>query len=198
MLTNIKAESAYISGFTLFLVIEKIAPYSGMYVEDGTNVNVQNVAMLLLRNDGDYPIEYTQICVEYGEEKLLFDVTALPAGETLVVQEKYGKTIPAGDVTFVSANVVQRADMSMSDGKVEVTDNGNNTLTIKNLTSTEIPTVRIFYKYYMNDENVYVGGIAFTVRITRLSAGGSITIQPAHYASQTCRVVMVLTYDSEV
>ena len=180
------------------LIIEKIAPYSGMYVENGSNAAVQNVAMLLLYNDGDYPIEYTQISISYGEETLLFDVSALPIGELLVVQEKNGKAIPEGDVTFVGAAIVQRADMEMSEGKVSVTDNGDNTLTITNLTGETIPTVRVFYKYYMEAEDIFVGGIAFTVRITRLNAGASITIQPSHYASETCRVVMVLTYDSEV
>jgi hypothetical protein len=45
---------------------------------------------------------------------------------------------------------------------------------------------------------LFVGGIAFTVRISRLRAGASVTIQPAHYTSRTSRVVMVQTYDSEV
>lgn len=180
------------------LVIEKIAPYSGMFVENGTNAMVENVAMLLIWNNGDFPVEYTQISIQYGEEKLVFDISALPVGEYLVVQEKHGKTIPSGDVTSVGATIVERADMEMSEGKVQVTDNGNNTLTIKNLTGETIPTVRVFYKYYMADEDIFVGGIAFTVRITRLSPGASVTIQPSHYASQTCRVVMVLTYDSEV
>ena len=48
------------------------------------------------------------------------------------------------------------------------------------------------------NENMFVGGIAFTVRVTRLAAGGSVTVQPSHYTSTTSRVVMVLTYDSEV
>ena len=88
--------------------------------------------------------------------------------------------------------------MEMSESKVQVIDNGDNTLTVKNLTNKTIPTVRVFYKYYMEEEDVFVGGIAFTVRITRLSAGASVTVQPSHYTSTTSRVVMVLTYDSEV
>ena len=88
--------------------------------------------------------------------------------------------------------------MEMSEGKIQVTDNGDNTLTVKNLTNETIPTVRIFYKYYMEDEKLFVGGIAFTVRISRLGAGASVTIQPSHYTSQTSRMVMVLTYASEV
>lgn len=180
------------------LTIEKMAPYTGMYVEDGTNVTVQNVAMLLVRNHGDFPVEYTQIRIMCGQEELLFDISALPAGQQLVVQEKSGKTISDGEADSASALIVQRAQMEMSENMVKVTDNGDNTLTIENLTEETIPTVRVFYKYYMEAEDVFVGGIAFTVRISRLGASASVTIQPAHYTSQTSRVVMVLTYDSEV
>lgn len=180
------------------LVIEKMGPYKGMFVEDGSNVNVENVAMLMVHNKGDFPVEYTQICVEYGQEKLYFDISALPVGERLVVQEKSGKPIPDGKATYATATVVQRANMEMSESKVRVTDNGDNTLTVQNLTDEAIPAVRVFYKYYMQDEGIFVGGIAFTVRVTRLTPGASVTIQPAHYTSKTGRVVMVLTYDSEV
>ena len=180
------------------LIIEKMAPFSGIFVEDGSNANVQDVAMLLVRNNGNTPIEYTQISVMCGEDELLFDISALPAGQKLVVQEKNGKAISGDDIKSATALVIQRTDMEMSAGKVRVVDNGNNTLTIQNLTDQTIPTVRVFYKYYMQEEAIYVGGIAFTVRISKLGAGASISISPSHYTSQTSRVVMVRTYDSEV
>ena len=180
------------------LTIEKMAPYNGMFVEDGSNGNIENVAMLLVENHGDFPVEYTKIRVQCGQEELLFDISALPAGEKLVVQEKTGKTISDTQATSATALVVQRANMEMSETQVQVTDNGDNTLTVKNLTNETIPTVRVFYKYYMEEEALFVGGIAFTVRISGLGAGASVTIQPSHYTSQTSRVVMVLTYDSEV
>lgn len=180
------------------LVIEKMAPYSGMFVEDGSNATVEDVAMLLVRNNSKTPVEYTQIRVMCGQEELLFDVSALPAGEKLVVQEKNGKTLSKTVAASATALVVQRANMEMSENQVRVTDNGDNTLTVQNLTDEAIPTVRVFYKYYMENEGLFVGGIAFTVRISKLGAGASITIQPSHYSSQTSRVVMVTTYDSEV
>ena len=178
--------------------IEKMGPYSGIFVEDGSNANVKNVAMLMVKNNGDYPVEYIQIRVLCGQEELLFDVSALPAGERLVVQEKTGKTILAEKATSASALVVRRADMEMSESRVQVVDNGDNTLTVKNLSNETIPTIRVFYKYYMEDENLFIGGIAFTVRVSMLGAGASVEIQPSHYTSRTSRVVMILTYDSEV
>lgn len=180
------------------LTIHRLAPYSGMYVEDGTNATVENVAMLMVSNDSDYPIEFAQIAVQYGGETLTFDISALPKGEKMVVQEKNGKAVPADKAQKADALVVRRAAMEMSRDQVEVTDNGDNTLTIRNVSGELIPTVRVFYKYYMEDEDVFVGGIAFTVRITRLQADSAVTIQPSHFASKTGRVVMVLTYDTEV
>ena len=178
--------------------IEQMGPYSGIFVEDGSNAMVKDVAMLMVKNNGDFPVEYIQIRVLCGQEELLFDVSALPAGERLVVQEKTGKTVPEEQATSVSALVVRRANMEMSEGKVQVIDNGDNTLTVKNLSNETIPTIRVFYKYYMEDEQLFVGGIAFTVRVSMLGAGASVEIQPSHYASSTSRVVMILTYDSEV
>jgi hypothetical protein len=178
--------------------IEKMGPYNGIFVEDGSNANVKNVAMLMVKNNGDFPVEYLQIRVLCGQEELLFDVSALPAGERLVVQEKTGKSISEDKVTSATALVVRRANMEMSESKVQVIDNGDNTLTVKNLSNETIPTIRVFYKYYMEDGNLFVGGIAFTVRVSMLGAGASVEIQPSHYASQTSRVVMILTYDSEV
>ncbi len=180
------------------LVIEKLAPYQGMYVEDGSNAQDVNAAMLMVYNDSSYPVEYTQLSVQCGKEVLTFDISAMPAGARVVVQEKNGKPLPEGQLESIDAIAVQRAELEMSEDKIRVTDNGNNTLTIENLTDELIPTVRVFYKYYMEQENIFVGGIAFTVRITRLGAGASVTIQPSHFTSQTSRVVMALTYDSEV
>lgn len=179
------------------VVIQRLESYSGLFVEDGSNVQVEGVAMLQLRNEGDQAIEYMQIAVEYGNTTLIFDVSALPAGAGAVVQEKTGKGVVDGIPQSCSALVVRRAQMEMSEDQVSVVDNGDNTLTITNLTDQVIPTVRVFYKYYMEDAQLYVGGIAFTVRITRLAGGSSVVIQPNHYASSTCRVVMVLTYDTD-
>ena len=123
-----------------------------------------------------------------------FQITALPAGERMVVQEKSGNTIPEGNALRASALVVHRTQMDVAK-EVSVKDNGDNSLTITNLTKETLPAVRVFYKYYMEEENLFVGGIAFTVRITGLGANGSVVVRPSHYSSQTSRVVMALIYD---
>ena len=43
------------------LRIEKLGPYTGIFVEDGTNQQVPDVAMLLVKNTGDSAVEYAEI-----------------------------------------------------------------------------------------------------------------------------------------
>ena len=177
------------------LVVEKLAPYNGMYVEDGSNRQVTDVAMLLVRNEGNYPVEYAEIAMQYGQQQLVFRISALPAGGSAVVQERSQQKAPEEKPSGCKALVVQRAQMGMAEQQVSVTENGDGTLTVRNLTDQVIPTVRIFYKYYMKSEDIFVGGIAFTVRITRLGGNSETTIQPSHYTSDSSRIVMVSTYE---
>lgn len=178
------------------LVIEKLAPYSGLYVEDGTNAQCTDVAMILVRNNGSEAVEYAQIVVQFESTQLQFRISALPGGESAVVQEFTAATIPEEKALEASVLVVQRSEMSFAP-EVSVKDNGDNSITIENLTDKEIPSLRIFYKYYMEDEGLYVGGIAFTAKITLLPAGGKMVIRPSHFISQTGRVVMTQVYDTE-
>ena len=177
------------------LVIEHIAPYSGPYLEDGSNREISQVAMLLVRNDGNNPIEFAEIALMYDETQLLFDISALPAGERLVVQEKNGAAVPEGVPNECAVLLSRRDTMDMSASEVSVVDNGDNSLTVRNLTDQTIPTVRLFYKYFDRQSGVFVGGIAYTAGITQLAGKSSTTVYPAHFNSQSSRIVMVLTYD---
>ena len=85
----------------------------------------------------------------------------------------------------------------MSEDQVRVTDNGDNSLTVTNLTQEPIVCVRVFYKYYMEDLDVYVGGIAYTAKVTDLQPGEEVQIIPSHYAAGSSRIVMVRTYATE-
>lgn len=176
------------------LRLEKLAPYTGIFVEDGTNQQVTDVAMLLVKNTGDSAVEYAEITVDYPNKTLTFQITALPAGERMVVQEKSGSGVPNGVAGQAAALVVHRTQMNITP-EISVSDNGDNSLTVKNLTNKTIPTVRIFYKYYMKNENMYVGGIAFTVRITSFGPESTMVVSPSHYNSQTSRVVMATIYE---
>lgn len=171
------------------LVLEKLFPYEGIFLEDGTGRKVSGVAMLQVKNGGSLPVEYCELKLSFAGEELSFSLSALPAGATVLVQEKTGKALPESAPTGAVATVIPRDRLELSEDRVRVKDNGDGSLTVTNLTGEDLSEVRIFYKYCK--EGVYLGGIAFSLRVNGLSAKKSVTLKPAHFTSGECRVVMV-------
>lgn len=180
------------------LVILRVAPYDGIYLEDGRDTSVTNVAMALLYNAGPEAVEYAEITMKYGDKTLQFEISAIPAGGKVVTQEISKSSCAEDALLECKADIAVREKLEKVEEILKVQDNGDNSLTITNLTDQELVTVRIFYKYYMEDEDVYVGGITYTAKISGLQANASVVITPSHYASAGSLVVMVRAYDTDV
>ena len=180
------------------IVIQRVAPYNGIYLEDGSDASVTGVAMVLLYNAGSEAVEYSKISMKYDDKTLSFEASAIPAGGIVVAQELSRNSCASGDLLECTADVASLAALGKAEDQIKIEDNGNNSITVTNLTDKDITTVRIFYKYYMEDTNAYVGGITYTAKISNLKANESIVITPSHYASSGSTVVMVRTYDEDV
>lgn len=178
------------------LTVQNISSYDGIFLEDGSDGEVTGVAAMVVENTGDTNVEYAAITISCNGETLEFDASDLPAGATVVVQEKNKTPYQSGTYTDCSAVVAEMGDFEMSEDQVKVEETESGSLLVTNLTDEEIPCVRIFYKFYMADEETYVGGITYTAKLTGLSVGASQTVTPSHYAAGNSRIMMVRTYDS--
>ena len=67
--------------------------------------------------------------------------------------------------------MVQRESMGMSEDQILVKDAGANKLQIQNLTEEIIPSVRVFYKYYMEDKKIFLWNSIFC-KIVRVRSWG--------------------------
>ena len=178
------------------LTVQNISSYDGIFLEDGSDGEVAGIAAMVVENTGDINVEYAAITISCNGEAMEFDVSDLPAGATAVVQEKNKTPYQNGTYTDCSAVVAEMGDFEMSEDQVKVEETENGSLLVTNLTDEEIPCVRIFYKFYMEEEETYVGGITYTAKLTGLSAGASQTVTPSHYAAGSSRIMMVRTYES--
>ena len=50
----------------------------------------------------------------------------------------------------------------------------------------------------MEDTQLLVGGITFTVNVTDLKAGQTVTVKPSHYLKGNSQIVMAQTYEVTV
>lgn len=178
------------------LEILTVSSYSGIYLEDGSNSDISGVATTVVKNNGKTPVEFVNISMTDNGKKLEFEGTDIPAGATIVLQEKNKESVSKGELTDCSADIAYTDSMTKSSKQVKVTENDNNTISVKNTSKSTIPCVRVFYKYYYDEENSYVGGITYVAKLTDIKAGDELTVSPSNYASGYSKVVMVRTYDS--
>ena len=178
------------------LSIRAVKSYSGVYIEDGSDKDISNIAAIILDNKGNENIEYAKITLPYGEKEYIFEAKTLAAGATMVVQESTGAKYVEGEYGEATVVVATMEKMEMSEKSVELSETESGALKIANISGENIPCVRIFYKFYLEDIGVSVGGITYTSKITELKAGETRVITPSHYDKDASRVMMVRTYDT--
>lgn len=178
------------------LEILSVNSYDGIYVEDGSDIEITGVSAIMLKNTGDQCVDFAKIQMKGSKTDLEFVASGIEVGATVAVMES-GKA-PAVDQDYeqITAEVALTDTFEQSDGIVDVTETEEGSLDIANISGKDIPCVRIFYKFYMEDEQMYIGGITYTAKITDLKAGTSVNVAPSHYAPGGSRIVMVKTYDT--
>ena len=187
--TNLKDEDYGIEIRTL------AAGYDGAFLEDGTDDEVKNVLALLFVNTSDKDVQYAEYAFAVDGKPISFKVSDLPAGQQCVVLEASRHQRNTNEVLELISRVVAPVDMLPGSDKVLPVINDDNTITLMNTTQEELPVVRVFYKYFYEDENSFVGGITYTATATKVPAGGSVTIAPSHFEANASVIMGTGIYD---
>lgn len=180
------------------LVIEKIFSYDGPFLEDGSDKEVTDVVAITLTNTGKDYAEYAEITFHRDDTQLKFVASALEPGGSMIVLEANGNAFSDGTYSNCVANIATAEEFTLSQDRVRVEEREEGGLTVTNLTQTDIPSIRIFYKFYKYDTNVYIGGITYTSKVTDLAAGGSCVVTPSHYLKGYSKIIKVAIYDTDV
>lgn len=178
------------------LEVLNVGAYDGLFLEDGSDDEISGVAALVLRNCGKAAVEYVSISMTCGNTSLEFEGSDIPSGAMIVLQDKNRTAFSGGAISNCSATVAELDKLEMSENVVQITENSNNSLTIKNITNKSLPCVRVFYKFYSGDEGSLVGGITYVAKVTDLQPDEAQTILPSHYITGYSVITMVRTYDS--
>ena len=174
------------------LVMTDFCSYSGQYMENGTNLEVSDVMMMIVKNTNAQDLQLARVNIEYEGFTAEFQITNLPAGESVValelnkhafVKDDY-KSISAKDVVFFDEPMSMREDLF----SISYEDSS---LVIKNISSTDINgTIYIYYKNASKD--LYYGGITYRVPVEGgLKAGEIKKVPPAHYSPEGSKLVMI-------
>lgn len=180
------------------IAIRRLNAYSGPFFEDGSDEEVSNVLALQFRNDGQQAVQYAEYVFDINGEEVAFKLSNLPAGQRCVVLAANRHAFNANDVLKLKSRLVAQVEyLPTADDQLLLVNNGDDTVTIMNLTDHEIPLARAFYKTYYADQDTFIGGITYTIEIQSIPAGGSSgAVAPSHFSAEMSRFVGSGVYES--
>ena len=174
------------------LQIRRIANYAGIYMEDGKDDTVSNVMMIILENTSEQDLQLARVSVVYDDFTAEFEVTNLPAGESVVALEKNRMSMPQKEYQSISVRNVIFFDEKMTcmDDQIEIIG-GNGYLEVKNISGADIAgPVYIYYKNSAVD--LLYGGITYRATIQDgLKADEAVRTLTGHYSEGNSRIVHV-------
>lgn len=166
------------------LYCAEITTYTGPFVEDGKNEQVENVAAILVENRSQQFLDYATITYNVGGKVATFNVTGLPVGGKAWVLEK-DKLQLDGTLSFefLDCESVFKKDAVTSTTDLKVETEGNS-VTLSSKTSKTLKNVCIYYKNVNSDGN-YLGGITYMLSFDTLTAGQSVQKESAHFGENS-------------
>ena len=171
------------------MTAQTLASYEGPFWEDGSDQEVAGIAALVVTNSGGTMISQGAVILEWGEDRLVFELEALPAGMTVLVLEKDQKTY-AGQ-TLSRCYGWARTEYPENKGEVTVQEYGSRNLLVTNRTDRKIPLTRIRFKGYDPGSGMFIGGVCHEALVEQLRPGESRLICPYYYACGYSKVVWV-------
>lgn len=173
------------------LVIEGLASYEGLYLEDGSAEEVADLAALVIRNRGDTTVEQGQILLCQAGRELCFDFFYLPPGAEMLVLDRGRHLYAPGPVTACRgwAEAAAPDDLEL----VTVVEEGMCTLHITNPGATPLHNLTLYFKNFDPESGIYLGGIAYEINIEQLLPGQTYTCCPWYYVAGESRILKIKT-----
>ena len=175
------------------LQIQALIQYEGPFWEDGTGEYVSNVAALMLCNPTDAGVRSGQVFLTLQGQEYVFEFSYLPAGGRLMVPEKNRLPYVRGLVTDCRCGKLVTQAFGVEASGVRLTPQGLSGILLENPGDRDLENVRLYYKLYLSEEDVYVGGSTYQVTVGDLPAGGRQEITPENFLWNYSAVVDIQT-----
>lgn len=179
------------------LSVVAVGTYSGEYMEDGNDDEIENVAALILQNESEQMLQIAEIELNInGEDRGLFRITNLPANG-MVMALDMNRLVCGTDGTAEKESEAVRffEEVPMNEDLFE-TEGTEGRVTLKNLSEDTYDKVYVYYKTEI-DDGLFLGGITYRIPFEEIEGRTQIETDAAHYSPNKSKIVEVQIIDEE-
>lgn len=177
------------------IYITDISPYSGVFVEDGSEDITENIISVTLINESEKSYQLFDFSLTIGGEDYNFSVKTLLSGSAVTVLEKDKKLMPKSTdeiVSLVTDLIYFENEPSVYSDVFEISG-AESIINVKNISAQDAENVTVYFKG-VSDENFF-GGITYRVEVGTVPAGQIVQSVALKYSPEKTKAVFV-TYGS--
>lgn len=174
------------------LRLVRMSSVAGVFPEDGKDEFLPEIFCATIQNTTDRTLSIGRVELTINRESYIFEITSIPPGASVHAYEMRRKPAPAtvtefhGECLF-AAYREEEPTLDPTRLEIKVEDGG---IRVKNLTEESIEgPVYVYYKSVQND--IFVGGITYRVKLTGLSAGDEVLLRAGHATAEYTRIMYV-------
>ena len=173
------------------LKLHMVTGYDGSYTEEDVDLEVNDVAALLVENIGDDILINTRIALYSGEDCFMFFADILPPGEKCVLLEQsYRQYINQKFFNcWASSNLAPYPSLDGSSVQVRYLD--MDTLELTNLTEHTIEGIYMYHKTWSKEIGAFIWGKSYETYVDQINPGQLLLIRPRHYAGNNSKVIWI-------
>ena len=172
------------------LVVEELRQYQGPYWEDGSGDFVEDVAALMICNPTDRMIAFAAFGMDTPDGTLYFFAYRLPPKSRCMVLEYGRKSCDPKKVLACRELMVRWDTQELSREQINYVGCGPQ-MTIVNRDSRKLDRVTVWYKQYVQTEDYYLGGAAYSVDLFCIQPEEQRTFMPQYYDAAHARIVAI-------
>jgi len=165
------------------LTAEHLVEYEGPFLEDGDDEPVSGMTAILLRNTATEEIAQVEVVLQGTAGKLTFFASNIPAGASVIVLERGRKSWEEDVYSECTARIHYAEQEVLPSDILQIEEVGMGNLSITNVSDRTIEDIWLFHKNYLQDVDIYVGGITYVTSIEILKPGQTLIVTPNHYAA---------------
>lgn len=158
------------------LVVERMVAYDGLFLEDGSNDVVADIAALVLHNRGTQPLLHAKVELQQGERNLVFYAETLLPGDTVLVPEAGRQKYEQAPCKSCDGEVVVDESILLRSDTIQITTLDPNCLLITNKSEKTLEDIRLEYKYWQDEPGLYIGGVTCVSIVGDILPGDSKSV----------------------
>ena len=171
------------------LIAASLAMYEGDMLEDDSEEFLVDAAALELLNYGSREVELVEVTLKFENTQMNFCGTNIPAGGRVLIIERDGASWIDGHCVDCTGWVQYAEDTPLTDTQLQIQDVDLGRIRVSNLTGHRLDDIWLFYKNYLHDDKIYLGGITYIEVIPTLAPGEQIVLSLPRYVSGYSKII---------